>query len=83
MVGAEDVAVGEAVPHFVMGVAERADIEEVGAVTGVAVEKEHSGFAASEWDAAARTVSRADKDRFDHVGIFTSHILKILTRPAG
>lgn len=67
MVGAEDVAVGEAVPEFVIGVAEGADVEEFGAVAGVAVEKEHRGLAASKRDAAARSVSRAGKDRFYHV----------------
>jgi len=73
VVGAEDVAVGEAVPEIVFAVAERADIEEFGAVAGVAVKEEHRGLAASERDAAARTVSRAGKDRFYHIGIFRFH----------
>lgn len=67
MVGAEDVAVSEAVPEFVMGVAEGTDVEEFGAVAGVAVKEEHRGLAASKRDAVARTVSRAGKDRFYHV----------------
>ena len=73
MVGAEDVAVCEAVPEFVIAVAECADVEEFGAVAGVAVKEEHRGLAASERDAAARTVSRAGKDSFYHIGIFGFH----------
>lgn len=53
MVGAEHVGVGEAVPEFVIGIAESPDIEESGAVAGAAVKKEHCDFAAGKRYAAA------------------------------
>ena len=61
---------GEAVPVGVLAVAVGADVEEGGAVPGMAVEEEHRDLAAGQRNATACSVAWAGEDGLDGSGYF-------------